>query len=105
MRKNGDIDVSDTTQSSNPEASIRLATFDQYRSLLFSIAYRMLGSVADAEDMLQETLSAGSRQPMTISILRAPFSSPSLAGYALITCSLRAYNAKNMWDSGCRNRS
>ncbi|WP_263419812.1 RNA polymerase sigma-70 factor [Terriglobus albidus] len=37
------------------ERSIRLGTFDQYRSLLFSIAYRMLGSVADAEDMLQET--------------------------------------------------
>src|SRR3984885_2801300 len=35
--------------------SVRLATFDQYRSLLFSVAYRMLGSVADAEDMLQET--------------------------------------------------
>lgn len=35
--------------------SIRLATFDQYRSLLFSIAYRMLGTVADAEDMLQDT--------------------------------------------------
>jgi RNA polymerase sigma-70 factor, ECF subfamily len=34
--------------------SIRLATFDQHRGLLFSIAYRMLGSVADAEDMLQE---------------------------------------------------
>jgi hypothetical protein len=28
----------------------RLATFDQYRGLLFSIAYRMLSSVADAED-------------------------------------------------------
>lgn len=32
----------------------RLATFNQYRSLLFSIAYRMLGSVADAEDVLQD---------------------------------------------------
>lgn len=42
-------------QDVDPELSVRLATFDQYRSLLFSIAYRMLGSVADAEDMLQET--------------------------------------------------
>jgi RNA polymerase sigma-70 factor (ECF subfamily) len=54
MQKDG-IDASGARQSSDPEGSIRLATFDQYRSLLFSIAYRMLGSVADAEDMLQET--------------------------------------------------
>ncbi len=33
----------------------RLTAFDEHRGLLSSIAYRMLGSVADAEDILQET--------------------------------------------------
>jgi RNA polymerase sigma-70 factor, ECF subfamily len=42
-------------QPPGPRAPTRLATFDQYRTLLSSIAYRMLGSVADAEDMLQDT--------------------------------------------------
>src|SRR5579864_586089 len=51
----------------NPENSIsrnispalaghdRLAIFHRHRRRLLSIAYRMLGSVSDAEDMLQET--------------------------------------------------
>ena len=34
--------------------SARLDPFDEVRPLLFSIAYRMLGSVMDAEDMVQE---------------------------------------------------
>jgi RNA polymerase sigma-70 factor, ECF subfamily len=55
MRKTNDIPAIDEAHATSAENSIRLATFDQYRSLLFSIAYRMLGSVADAEDMLQET--------------------------------------------------
>ena len=36
-------------------AKSHLNVFHEQRNLLFSIAYRMLGTVADAEDMLQET--------------------------------------------------
>jgi DNA-directed RNA polymerase specialized sigma24 family protein len=40
-----------------------LTTFNEYRSLLFSIAYRMLGSVADAEDVLQDAFIRWQQAP------------------------------------------
>src|SRR4030095_7778975 len=48
---------SDKTSAEDPggiNGSNRLAEFERHRRLLFSIAYRMLGSVADAEDTLQD---------------------------------------------------
>ena len=37
-----------------PDLEAETATFEEWRSLLFGIAYRMLGQRADAEDIVQE---------------------------------------------------
>ena len=37
-----------------PDLEADTATFEEWRSLLFGIAYRMLGSATDAEDVIQE---------------------------------------------------
>jgi RNA polymerase sigma-70 factor, ECF subfamily len=37
-----------------PDAEADAAVFEEWRSLLFGIAYRMLGSAADAEDVVQD---------------------------------------------------
>ncbi len=43
-----------TPGDSRSERDARVAVFNEHRTLLLSIAYRMLGSLADAEDMVQD---------------------------------------------------
>ena len=61
-RKDKDRTPEETIPQAGTDAD-RLATFNRHRGLLFSVAYRMLGSVVDAEDMLQETFIRWQQAP------------------------------------------
>src|SRR5947207_9504706 len=47
-------EIAETSSNRSDDASDRVTVFEEHRGLLFSIAYRMLGSVADAEDTVQD---------------------------------------------------
>src|SRR5437667_3307977 len=53
MRNDNDLDAAGRVQQPDADSG-RLTAFNQYRALLFSIAYQMVGSVSDAEDLLQD---------------------------------------------------
>lgn len=63
----------------------RTEAFNSHRPYLFSIAYRMLGSVMDAEDMVQETYLRWDKSSVRRSNLPKPISPPSSRGCASIT--------------------
>jgi RNA polymerase sigma-70 factor (ECF subfamily) len=50
----GEFEKTSSESPGSIKGSNRVAEFERHRQLLFSIAYRMLGSVADAEDVLQD---------------------------------------------------
>ena len=81
-------------------------TFADHRNLLFSIAYRILGSAADAEDVVQDAWfkwSAGRPVPgLRSEGLPGPHRVEPVDGAA---CARRGTSAKRMWGHGFRSRS
>jgi RNA polymerase sigma-70 factor (ECF subfamily) len=58
----------------------RTGEFEQLRPLLFSIAYRILGSVAEAEDAVQETWLRYEASPAQPASAKAFLSAAATAG-------------------------
>ncbi|GHF46532.1 RNA polymerase sigma24 factor [Kitasatospora xanthocidica] len=78
-----DARLVDAQPADGQPADTRLVDFEQHRRLVFGIAYRMLGSVADAEDLVQDTWLRWSR-------VTGPVASP--AGFLARTVTNLALN-------------
>ena len=74
--------------------------FESYRPLMFGIAYRMLGSATEAEDVVQETyLRYRSVPPDTIGSHRA-----FLSTIVTRLCLNQLQSASRILGRGCRSR-
>ncbi len=109
----------DRSRRTRPPASLRTATkrmttqsqtaadeiFEQHRELLFGLAYRMLGSVVDAEDVLQDAYLRW--RTADVAQIKAPKAYLTTAATRLAIDRLRmlAAGAKHISARGCRSRS
>lgn len=64
------VDEWDEIDENDPAKRHLIRLFHEHRSLLFSIAYRMLGTVADAEDQIQEAFLRWQR--VSIADIKSP---------------------------------
>ncbi len=82
-----------------------IESFETYRSYLFAIAYRMLGSAMDAKDMVQEHhLRYQRTPPETITSLKA-FLTTIISRLCVDQLHLAHRKREHTWVPGCQNRS
>ena len=79
--------------------------FLEHRPLLLGIAYRMLGSASEAEDVVQEAYLRWAAVPDGTAQAPRAYLTTRCAGSAWTSCAPRAPGARATSASGCRNRS
>jgi DNA-directed RNA polymerase specialized sigma24 family protein len=81
----------------------RTAEFEELRPLLFAIAYRILGSVSEAEDAVQETWLRYESLPTQPTSAKA-FVSAVVTGPRSTSCARRASGGRSTSGSGSPSR-
>jgi RNA polymerase sigma factor (sigma-70 family) len=83
----------------------RETVYEEYRPLLFSLAYRMVGSASDAEDIVQEAFLRLHRESSKGTDIDSPkaWLSTVTTRLASIMCSPRGCVARATSAPGCPN--